>query len=152
MKKYLFPSLVSIGIGTIFAYLLINSYDKAQPITISKNYDTIFYIQIGVYQNKEKMQKELQDFTSYIYNVEDNMFHAYIGITKNKENVKKIQGVFKEKGYDTYVSPKKIKNKEFIKILEQYDELLNKTNDNKTIEVICNQVLTQYEELMKSEH
>ena len=39
-------------------------------------------------------------------------------------------------------------NKNFINILRQYDELLSGTSDNESIKIICNQVLSRYEELV----
>lgn len=151
MKKYFISCVVSTLIGASFAYLLISSYDKASAITISKG-ETVYYIQVGEYDNKSEMEKGMIDFESYIYSTLDNKFYTYIGISKNKENLSKIQGIYKEKGYDTYIREKELDNEKFIKVLEQYDTLLSKTDDNKTILIICNQVLERYEELVNNEH
>ncbi len=134
------------------SYFLISSYDKADSITVSKHAETIYYIQRGVYSNKENMENNMKDFTHYIYNVEDNMYYTYIGITKNKKNAEKIKDYYKQKGFDTYVKEKITDNKNFLTILGQYDELLLKTQEPDTISVICNQVLSKYEELIKNEY
>ena len=94
----------------------------------------------------------MQEFTHYIYNVEDNMYYTYIGITKNKKNAEKIKEHYKNKGYDTYIKEKITDNKKFLTVLGQYDELLSKTNEEETIAVICNQVLSKYEELVNNEY
>ncbi len=134
------------------SYFLISSYDKEGSITVSSHAETIYYIQRGVYSNKENMENNMKDFTHYIYNVEDNMYYTYIGITKNKKNAEKIKDYYKQKGFDTYIKEKITDNKSFLTILGQYDELLSKTKEPETINVICNQVLSKYEELIKNEY
>lgn len=152
MKKYLFPVTVSLILGTLMAYLLISSYDNAEGITVSKNAETIYYVQRGVYSTKENMEKNMADFEHYIYNVEDNMYYTYIGMSKNKKNAEKIKEFYKEKGYDTYIKEKITDNESFLTILGQYDELLSQTTEGDTIAVICNQVLAKYEELVNDEY
>lgn len=152
MKKYLFPVTLSLILGSIMAYVLISGYDKADSITVSKNAQTVYYIQRGVYSTKENMKNNMEEFSHYIYNVEDNMYYTYIGITKNKKNAEKIKEYYKQKGYDTYIKEKITDNENFLTILGQYDELLSKTKEQETISVICNQVLSKYEELVNNEY
>ena len=152
MKKYFFPALLSLIIGSLMAFFLIKSYDNAENITVSKNAETIYYLQRGVYSNKENMTNNMKDFEHYIYNIEENMYYTYIGISTNKKNIEKLQGFYKEKGYDTYIREKITDNVGFITILRQYDELLAGTKDNNTINAICNQVLAKYEELVNGEY
>ncbi len=152
MKKYFFPITVSLILGSLMAYALISSYDNADSITVSKNAETIYYIQRGVYSNKENMENNMEDFPHYIYNVEDNMYYTYVGITTSKKNAKKIKEHYKQKGYDTYIKEKITDNAGFLTILRQYDELLSKTKEDETITVICNQVLSKYEELVNNEY
>ena len=152
MKKNIFPIFLSLLIGTTMAYLLINSYDNPESLSISKNAERIYYLQKGVYSNKDSMLDNMQEFENYIYNVEDNMYHVYIGITKNKKNAEKIKGFYKQKGYDIYIKEKTTDNTKFLKIIGQYDEVLSQTNDTNTIEVICKQVLSKYEEMVNGEY
>ena len=152
MKKYIFPVCFSLLIGTLMAIFLISRYDNAESITVSKYAEEIYYIQRGVYSNKKSMQDNMMDFESYIYNVEDNMYYVYIGITKSRKNAEKIKSYYKEKGVNTYVKKKITDNESFLTILGQYDEILSKTDDKGTINVICNQVLSKYEELVNGEY
>lgn len=152
MKKYLFPVTFSLLLGVMMAYFLISGYDKADSITVSKNAETIYYVQKGVYSNKENMTNNMKDFQHYIYNVEDNMYYTYIGISKSKKNAEKIKKFYEKKGYDTYIKEKITDNTSFLTILGQYDELLSQTSEDGTIEVICNQVLSKYEELVNNEY
>ena len=134
------------------AFLIISRYEDAESVTVSKNAEEIYYIQRGVYSNKKVMQESMMDFENYIYSVEDNMYHVYIGIAKSEKNAYKIKAYYKEKSIDTYIKKKITDNKSFLKILGQYDEILTKTNDSKTINVICNHVLSKYEELVNGEY
>ena len=88
MKKYLFPITFSLILGILMAYFLISGYDKAESITVSKNAETVYYLQSGVYSTKENMEKNMSNFEHYIYNVEDNMYYTYVGMSKNKKNHK----------------------------------------------------------------
>ena len=152
MKKYFFPVITSLIIGSTMAVILINSYDNAETITISKNAKTIYYLQRGVYSTKENMKQNMSSFSRYIYNVENNKYYVYIGITANKENAKKLKAYYKKQGYDTYIKEKITDNDSFISVLNQYDEILLNTKDEGTIATICNQILSKYEELVNSEY
>ena len=57
-------------------------------------------------------------------------------------------GYFKNLGYDLYVKEFTVENTNFIEVLNQYEELLKQTNDEKTIASICGQILSKYEELV----
>ena len=149
MKKYLFPVTISLLIGISMAYFIIKQYEGMPILAVSSNAETLYYVERGIYSDLENMENNMKDFTDYIYNTENNQYHTYIGITTNKENALKIQNYYKNLGYDTNLVEKITDNKEFINILRQYDELLNKTDDSESIKTICNQVLAKYEELVK---
>ena len=149
MKKYLFPISVSLILGVFMAYFIIRQYEDMPALAVSSEAETLYYIQRGVYSDMDSMQDGMKDFTHYIYNVEDNQYYVYIGITTNKENALKIQNYYKSIGYDTFLKDKITDNDDFINVLRQYDELLSKTDDTESIKVICNQVLSKYEELVK---
>ena len=149
MKKYLLPVSISLILGISMAYFIIRQYETMPTLAVSSEAETLYYIQRGVYQDIDTMNDNMNDFTNYIYNVEDNQYHTYIGITASKDNASKIQNYYKEVGYETEVEERVTDNKDFINILRQYDELLSKTDDSESVKVICNQVLAKYEELVK---
>lgn len=149
MKKYLLPVSISLILGISMAYFIIRQYETMPTLAVSSEAETLYYIQRGVYQDMNTMNDNMNDFTNYIYNVEDNQYHTYIGITASKDNASKIQNYYKEVGYETEVEERITDNKDFINILRQYDELLSKTDDSESVKVICNQVLAKYEELVK---
>lgn len=152
MNKYLFPIILSLCIGALLAYLIIGSYSDIDSISVSKDAEEVYYLRKGVYSSKEEMENDMQAFQHYIYNVEDNMYNTYIGISKNKKNIEKLKGFYQKKGYDTYIEAKITDNEDFLIVLGQYDEVLSKTDDENAINVICNQVLAKYEEMVNGEY
>ena len=146
MKKYIFPISISLCLGILMAYFIIHQYESYDGITVSKMASKLYYVQRGVYSDKANMENNMKDFTNYIYNVEDNMYYTYIGISTQKENADKIQEYYKKIGFETYVKEKITDNRDFVQVLSEYDSVLAKTNDGESIKVICNQVLSKYEE------
>ena len=152
MKKYTFQIILSLCIGCLLAYLIINSYDDASPLSVSSSAEEIYYLQKASYTTKEAMEDDMQAFGHYIYNVEDNMYNAYIGISANKKGIEKIKNYYQNKGYNTDIKTKITDNENFITVLKQYDTVLLETEDEKAISTICNQVLTKYEEMVAGEY
>ena len=152
MKKYLFPVTASLIIGTLMAFFLISGYENKEILTVSASAHTIYYVQRGVYSSKESMTDNMSEFEHYIYNKEEGKYYTYIGITKSKENALKIKEYYKKLGFDTYIKEKTTDNKNFLTVLNQYDEILKKTSDEGTINAICNQVLSHYEELVNGDN
>ena len=146
MRKYAVPIFISLIIGVSMAYFIISQYESYDGVTVSKFASRLYFIQSGVYSDKNNMLEAMSKFSSYIYSIEDNMFYSYIGVSSSKENALKIQDYYKKIGYDTLIKEKIVDNSEFIEILSQYDEILSKTSDDESIKVICNQVLSKYEE------
>ena len=134
------------------AYFIIHQYESYDGVMVYGMASKLYYVQRGVYSNKENMENNMKEFTSYIYNVSDNMYYTYIGISSSKDNASKIQNYYKEKGYDTYIKENVVSNSEFVKILSEYDNILSKTDDKESIKVICNQVLSKYEEYENGKH
>ncbi len=149
MKKYIFPAFLSVIIGVSLSFLIIKSYDNTSLITVSANTKKVYFIQSGVYSDKQNMINSMTDFENYIYSVENNLYHTFIGITKSQNNANKIKEKYKQEGITTYIVEKNITNSDFITILKQYDDVLTKTDDTKTIKVIENQVLANYKEYIQ---
>ena len=131
-------------------YIMFNEYNKEEvkPVSISSKIEKIYFIQVGVYSNLEKMKQSLTNLEYYIYNKENNLYYVYVGITKTTENVDKLKEYFNKLGYDIYVKELDVNNKKFNEVLNQYVALLKETTDDKAISTICNQVLSKYEELV----
>lgn len=150
MKKNIILILVCLFTGIFLGFFMYNTYQKKEfkLKSIHSKIEKLYFIQIGVYSDLEKMKQNLNHLANYIYTEENKLYYAYVGITREKENEKKLKEYFENLGYDIYVKELEIENKEFNQILNDYDKLLKETKDNQAISTICNQVLRKYKELV----
>lgn len=152
MKKTTFKMILSLCIGCLLSYIVISGYKDMDTFTLSKGAKEVYYLRSGVYSSKESMTDSMKEFSHYIYNVEDNKYHAYIAISGNKKNIQKIKDFYEKMSYNTYIETKITDNKEFLTVLNQYDEILLKTDDTNAIKTIVNQVIAKYEEMVNGEY
>ncbi len=147
--KYFFPILVALIMGFILGYYIYEKYDNKNKIqTVFNNSNELYFIQLGVYKNKDNMENKMKSLSYYIYSKEDDLYHAFGCITHDKNNLTKIKGYYNSIKYNIYEKKYQVDNDGFLTVLDQYDELLKQTNDDKTIEAICSQVLSKYEEMV----
>ncbi len=149
MKNFLIPIILAVLIGFFMAKLVFSQYETSELQTVFNESETVSMIQVGVYSSKESMEENTKDFAYYIYNLDQDMYYVYVGMTKNSSNLDKLKSYYQNLGYDIYIKEIKVDNEEFLSILDQYDNLLSKTEDQETIKTICSKVLQKYEELVK---
>ena len=140
-KKVFFSIFLCLLIGTFSAYFLYKSYKNEEVIASSFKEKNLYFIQVGAfseYQNVDTLSKSLP---SYLVSEEGGLYIIYVGISINKLNE-----LYNEKGFSTFIKTKKVKNEEFIKTLEKYDTLLLESNDYDMIININKQVLKKYKE------
>ncbi len=150
MKKLIGPILCSLSLGIIMGYYLFHEYDatvKIKPVFQDEEKE-VYFLQLGVYSTLETVQKNTNNFTSYIYTNEDGKYHVYVALTKSSKNVEKLKGYFKEKGYDIYVKEMVISSEEYLDKLTQYDQVLEKTTEKEAIENVVDKILTEYKEMV----
>ena len=146
MKKT-FPIISAIIIGISLAKFMFNQYDYEEKIgTVFKNGEKLMFVMNGIYSSKDEMEASCSSLKSYIYSLENDKYYVYLGITKNLENFDKLKGYFNRKGYDVSERTLNINNDSYIELLDQYDILLSKTNDDDVIEAIASQSITKYKE------
>ncbi|MFA5602533.1 MAG: hypothetical protein WDA21_02210 [Bacilli bacterium] len=149
--KFIFSILLSIIIGYLFGQILFNQYNN-RVIDVFNEKNTIYFLQQGVYSNKETMETNTESINNYIYVKKNNHYKVYVGITGDSDNAEKLKEIFVNMGNDIYVKEENISNLEFIETLKQYDNLLKQTSTDTTsiddILMIEKQVLSKYEELV----
>ena len=145
--KSITPVILCILVGFFMSNFMFKQYDK-DTISVLKEKDTVYFLQIGVYSSLENMKENLSNVKTYIYEEKDNLYYAYVGIVKNSENLEKVEGYFKSLNYVIYRKEKKITQKGFLEVLNQYDLMLKETTDSKSIAPIMEQVISKYEELV----
>ena len=142
MKKIL-PIILGLVVGLIFTKLFYTSYNAKAAFNENVN---VYVFQQGVYSSVESI-KENVNLNYYIYEKNNDMYHVYAAFTTNSNNVNKLKGFFENLGYSIYVKEINIPANNFTETLKQYDLLLEKTEDEKTIEAINANVLSVYEEV-----
>lgn len=147
MKNTIKYILIAILLGIIIGKYVFNEYKIDQEDSkVMKDY-YVYLMQYGVYANKGNMIEICKNIKNYFYFKDSDGYHVIIGITKNKENKKKIVdslGLTE----NIYMKREKIDNNEFMQLIEQYDNLINQTEDKEIITNAQKQILSNYEELI----
>lgn len=132
------------------SYLFKQYKYDAKITSVFNNNEVVYLIQQGVYTTLDSMKENMTSFSYYIYSKENDKYYSYIGITKSDNILNKLEEFYKNKGYSILSKQISINNKEYINILEQYDNLLATTTNEDTINAIMMQALTKYEEMVKN--
>ena len=130
MKKVF---VFSITIGIIFSLLLILNYKK--NINDKEYFETLYFIQLAAYKAPSNISKLTKELDSYIViNEDDNLYHVYVAIVKNKKNLEKIKDFYIKKGNNIYVREKIVRCKSFLNEIDNYEILLENSNNILSIE------------------
>lgn len=149
MKKYIFPIFLSIVVGFFTTKFMFDQYGSKETLSpVFNQGENLYFIQQGVYSSVDSLKENLKNFNNYIYTIINGKYYAFVGITKNVEIVAKMQEFYKENGYITYVKEFKIRNKEFLMAVENYDAVLKETTDKEVVKTIINQTIAKYKELV----
>lgn len=146
MKKKIFYVLLSITIGVFIGKYIYNSHNSSEKKVFNEK-ENIYMLQYGVYKNKSNMENSTKDIKNYFYFTDQDGYHVIIGITKKESLKEKIINSYKITD-NIYLKEMKISNSEFLLLLDQYDSLIENTNDNDTIFNAQKQILSKYEELI----
>lgn len=148
MKKYMVTFLSALIIGFFLASFFIKQYKSNTGIKVSLNTKELYFVQYGIFSSKESMEENTISLQNYVYNITDDLYYVYVGITADKNNAEKIVEYYKKLNYETIIKTFNIQNKEFLKLLDNYDKVLNNTDDDTVIASILNQILMKYEEVV----
>ena len=150
MKKTFLLSIFFITLGTILGIFLRNSY-KDNLLGAFGEGKIYYFLQEGVYSNKDIMTENTKDLNIKLVNEENGKYYVYLGITRDEENVKKIKEIYNTKGYQLYIKEINISNEEFYNNVTQFDLLIKNTTKEEEILTIEEVVLANYEEIIKKQ-
>lgn len=129
--------------------IFLEQYDKYEGLRLTSNEGEILYfLRIGVYDSLDILEKDTISLANYIYNEIDGKYYVYVGVTRNSKNLIKISNYFSSLGYNTITEEFLVTNSNFLKELENYDNILDGTEDEIVISSVTNLVLSKYEELV----
>lgn len=144
-KRYLIYISLAIAVGAVFGNIFYNKYEKEQ--SLEKEYNS-YLLQLGIFDTKEDMNKELLEIDDYIVIEKNNKYYVYVGVSTNKKNVTKLQEIFLDKDINTSIKKTIISDIEFMNSLEQFDLLLDSVSSNEDIMSINEAILSSYEEMV----
>lgn len=107
-----------------------------------------YFVQSGVYTDKETLEKSLKKLNGYVTEEKDNKYYVYVGISTDEENAEKIKEIYKKNNIDVYIKKSNINNMEFFSNLEQYDILLKEVDKIDDINSINKVILSSYQEIV----
>ena len=136
-----FTMLLGIATAKVVYSKTISSDDK-------KSNNTVYFLQLGVYTNKNSMQLDTKGIENKIVTQENDKYYVYAGISKSKKNLEKISKLYKNDGYSLYIKEMSVLNNEFLVNLEQFDKLIESAKTNEEINTINMVILSSYEEMV----
>ena len=136
-----FTMLLGIATAKVVYSKTISSDDK-------KSNNTVYFLQLGVYTNKNSMQLDTKSIENKIVTQENDKYYVYVGISKSKKNLEKISKLYKNDGYSLYIKEMSVVNNEFLVNLEQFDKLIESAKTNEEINTINMVILSSYEEMV----
>jgi hypothetical protein len=136
-----FTMLLGIATAKVVYSKTISSDDK-------KSNNTVYFLQLGVYTNKNSMQLDTKSIENKIVIQENDKYYVYVGISKSKKNLEKISKLYKNDGYSLYIKEMSVLNNEFLVNLEQFDKLIESAKTNEEINTINMVILSSYEEMV----
>jgi len=146
MKKTFLLIIIALVSGSLLGKLTFEKYEKTEKVV---NYKTNLYmLKINSYNTKEEMNSSITNFDRYIYIEENNKVTAYVAISTSLKNIEKIKDIYYKKNINLSVEQVLIDNDEFIQNLNEYEKLLDLSDDEKSLLMIQNQILSCYEQMV----
>lgn len=145
MKKTILIGSLFVLLGSLFGKGLFNYYNKDQAMF--KSGETYYFLQEGVYTDKEVMEANIKNIDNKLITNSDNKYYVYLGITKSKEVAKKISDLYKKRGTDVYTKELSLNNAEFSNHVDQFDLLIKSASSIDDILTIEEVVLANYDEI-----
>ncbi len=148
MKKNVIWALVALVLGGILGKLTFDQYQNLEVQQVASIDDLVYAVKYGTYASEEEMAEKVTGAERYIFINENGKISAYVGISTSQKNAQKIKDIYEAKGLKLTIEKIRIKNDEFIQNLNEYEKLLDATDDEKSLLIIQNQILSCYEQLV----
>ena len=140
LKSYLIPLIISVLFGFISAKLVYGVYndDLEKKLSSSK----LYLIENGKYLSYDNMREE-NNGNNYVYYRDEDGYKTVVGITRNYDNIDKIKSLYSDKMNveEYYVSNELLNDKQ-----DEYDEILNNTDDVYKVKEVVDNILNLYRE------
>ena len=151
MKKTILWILLAGISGIILGRLTFNKYENLTVENTIKLDDGVYMLKYGIYDSFDLMINDMSSIERFVYIKENEKYKAYIAISKSLDNINKIKKIYDNKNYNLEIEQVNIDNNEFILNLDEYEKLLDACEDEKSILIVVNQILSCYEKLVSND-
>lgn len=134
----------TIVLGSVFGKFL---YDKTIDVSALGQED-VYFLEVMSSKNLDELENDSKDIEPKLITKDGNRYVCYIGISRNIDNINKMKSQYSENAYVPVESMRKVSNAEFLNNLEQFDQLLLKTNTKDEIAAVNSVILSSYEEMV----
>ena len=148
MKNTIIWIMLALISGVVLGKMTFNKYKKVDSVSVMKDDSEVYMLKYATYSNEDEMYDNTVGIDRYIYIQDGNKITVYITITKTKENAEKMKKVYLNKNINSSIVKVNIDNTEFIQNLTEYEKLLSATDDDKSLLIIENQILSCYEQVV----
>lgn len=148
MKKTIIWVLIALVSGAFLGKLTFDRYEKLDLQNVISYDNYVYLLKYGTYDSQDEMSDNVTNVDRYIYIEKENKVYAYVGITKKEETANKVKKIYDNKGIKLSVVKERIDNDEFIQNLNEYEKLLDATEDEDSLLIIEKQILSCYESVV----
>ena len=145
--KFLIPIIFSIVIGFLLGQVFFSEYNN-ESLTAFNEGETVYFIQLGVYQNINNIKENISNYEEFLIELEKDGYHVYAGITKIKKQAERIKVYYESLGNNVYIKERKLTNNPFLNILDEYDKITTIASNDDDLISIERIVLSNYEEMI----
>lgn len=151
MKKTILWILLAGISGIILGRLTFNKYENLTVENTIKLDDGVYMLKYGTYDSFDLMINDMSSIERFVYIKENEKYKVYIAISKSMDNINKIKKIYDNKNNNLEIEQVNIDNNEFILNLDEYEKLLDACEDEKSILIVVNQILSCYEKLVSND-
>ncbi len=148
MKKTIVWIIFALVSGALLGKLTFDRYEKLDTQNVISYDNYVYLLKYGTYKTLDEMSNAITELDRYIYIEKNDKVDAYVAIAKTKENASKIKKIYDNKKIKVEISKEQIDNDVFIQNLNEYEKLLDATEDEKSLIIIENQILSCYESVV----
>lgn len=136
MKKYLTTIIISLLLGGLLSYYVLNLNNEDNKIYTLEVLNTFDYNEASKINKKYKSSMLLQD---------NNGYHVILAIYNNIDIINKMLVYYEDNNIDVYLN--KIEcNKEFLSKLNKYEDIINNIDNLELYNDINKNILNMYKE------
>ena len=148
MKNTIIWIMLALISGALLGKITFNKYKKVDSVNVMKDNNMVYMLKYASFANEDEMYDNTVGIDRYVYIQTDDKITVYISITKTKDNAEKMQKINLNKNINTTIEKVNIDNTEFIQNLTEYEKLLSVAEDDKSLLIIENQILSCYEQVV----